>query len=177
MKKGFHQVLILGIVGFALGSVVVNCQETPLDSSQPNVTNASSTIQTTTCTENNGKSCPEWLHKLIGQYPPLHDEGEYLESDQRSIHFWTYRGSQEAPLRTNREVFHSKIFMASHIGGAIAMFVATRTKNSGESLGGGTAAVATLFVMDYIQFRFVGGPNAVAAPICEMIHYGLASAR
>ena len=57
------------------------------------------------------------------------------------------------------------------------MFVATRTKNPGEGLGGGTAAVATLFVMDYVQFRFVGGPNAVAAPICEMIHYGLASAR
>jgi hypothetical protein len=31
--------------------------------------------------------------------------------------------------------------------------------------------------MDYLQFRFIGGPNAVGAPVYEMIHYGLASAR
>ncbi len=67
--------------------------------------------------------------------------------------------------------------MASHIGGAIAMFLATRTKNSGGSLGEGSAVVSALFGMDYIQFRFVGGPNAVAAPICEMIHYGRARTR
>lgn len=67
--------------------------------------------------------------------------------------------------------------MASHVGAAIAMVVASRTKNSGESLGSGTTVAAALFGMDYIQFRFVGGPNAVAAHICEMIHYGLASAR
>lgn len=30
-----------------------------------------STVQVTTCTENNGSPCPEWVHKLIGQYPPV----------------------------------------------------------------------------------------------------------
>lgn len=24
----------------------------------------------TTCTENNGKPCPKWLHRMVGQYPP-----------------------------------------------------------------------------------------------------------
>ena len=57
------------------------------------------------------------------------------------------------------------------------MIVACRTKNSGENWGSEVPAVTALFGMDYVQFRFVGGPNAIAAPIFEMIHYGLASAR
>ena len=57
------------------------------------------------------------------------------------------------------------------------MIVACRTKNSGEAWHSEVPAVAALFGMDYLQFRFVGGPNAIATPIYGMIHYGLASAR
>jgi len=97
--------------------------------------------------------------------------------DPSSVHFWTYRGWQDPPLRTNKQVFRSKAFLAAHIAGAIAMIVACRTKNSGEDWGSEVPAVAGIFGMDYLQFRFVGGPNAIGAPIYEMIHYGLASAR
>jgi len=74
-------------------------------------------------------------------------------------------------------VFRSKIFLTTHIGGAIAMIVACRIKTSKEDLGSEVPAVAGLFGMDYLQFRFIGGPNAIGAPIYEMIHYGLASTR
>jgi hypothetical protein len=131
----------------------------------------------TTCVEKNGKPCPEWVHKFIGQYPPLSESELQTEREPSSVHFWTYRGRQEPPLRTNKQVFHSKIFLAAHTGGAIAMIVACRTKNSGEDWGSEVPAVAALFGMDYLQFRFIGGPNAIGAPIYEMIHYGLASAR
>ncbi len=57
------------------------------------------------------------------------------------------------------------------------MIVACRTNNSGESCGSEVPGAAAIFGMDYLQFRFVGGPNAIGAPIYEMIHYGLASAR
>jgi hypothetical protein len=57
------------------------------------------------------------------------------------------------------------------------MIVACRTKNSGETCGSGAIAVGAMFGMDYLQFRFVGGPNAIGAPVYEMVHYGLASAR
>ena len=43
------------------------------------------------------------------------------------------------------------------------MIVACRTKNSGEHWGSEAPAVAALFGMDYLQFRFVGGPNAIGA--------------
>lgn len=34
---------------------------------------APAATQTTTCTEKDGTPCPEWLHKLIGRYPPTAD--------------------------------------------------------------------------------------------------------
>ena len=57
------------------------------------------------------------------------------------------------------------------------MIVACRTKHSGESCGSEVPGAAAMFGMDYLQFRFVGGPNAIAAPIYEMIHDGRASTR
>lgn len=155
------------------------CQEAA--SISPGVQNAAlpdAPIRTTTCTENNGKPCSEWLHKVIGQYPPLPGSGiKPMERDPASVHFWTYRGWQEPQLRSNKQVFQSKIFLAAHIGGAIAMVVACRTKNSGEEWKSEAPAVAAMFGLDYLQFRFVGGPNAVAAPVYEMIHYSRASSK
>ena len=93
------------------------------------------------------------------------------------MHFWTYRGFNEPPLRDNKQVFRSKLFMGAHIGGAIAMIVACRNKRSGEAGHSEVPAVAALFGMDYLQFRFIGGPNAIGAPIYEMIHYGRAGTK
>lgn len=93
------------------------------------------------------------------------------------VHFWTYRSSEQSPLRSNHEVFRSKLFDATHIGGAIAMAFACHSRNPGESCGSGAIVVGALFGMDYLQFRFVGGPNAIGAPIYEMIHYARVSTR
>ncbi len=93
------------------------------------------------------------------------------------MHFWTYRGTYDPPLRTNKEVFRSKLFVGAHIGGAIAMMVACRNKRSREDWHSEVPAVGALLGMDYLQFRFIGGPNAVAPAIFEMVHYGLASTR
>jgi hypothetical protein len=57
------------------------------------------------------------------------------------------------------------------------MIVACRSRNSREDWASEVPAVAAMFGMDYLQFRFVGGPNAVAPAVYEMFHYGLASAR
>jgi hypothetical protein len=168
---------LLAILG---GTTPGNCQETlpsSMASNNAGLPNAPSVTQATTCAEKNGKPCSEWVHKLIGRYPPLPESEKQSYRDPSSLHFWTYRGWQDPPLRTNKQVFRSKVFLAAHVGGAIAMIVACRTGNSGENWGSEVPAVAALFGMDYLQFRFVGGPNAIAAPVYEMIHYGLASAR
>lgn len=181
MKHGIFLALVLTLLTLLFGTTPSNCQETvapPSGANNADLPNTPSATQTTTCTENNGNPCPEWLHKLIGQYPRLPESRELqLERDPSSVHFWTYRGCQEPPLRTNKQVFHSKVFLATHIGGAIAMIAACRTRSSRESWGSEVPAVAAMFGMDYVQFRFVGGPNAVGPAVYEMIHYGLASTR
>jgi len=142
------------------------------------VPNAPSSTQATTCTEKDGKPCSQRLHKLIGQYPPLPESRtKQPDRDPSSVHFWTYRGADEPALRTNKQVFHSKVFLAAHIGGAIAMTMACRTKGSGYAWESQAPAVGAILGLDYIQFRFIGGPNAIGPPIYEMIHYGLASTR
>lgn len=147
------------------------------DSSDAGLPDAPSLTQETTCTERAGKPCPEWLHKVIGQYPPLPQSEPLLKRDPSTVHFWTYRAWNEPSLRTNKEVFRSKLFITAHVGGAIAMAVACRNKNSGYSWGEQVPAVSALFAIDYLQFRFVGGPNAIAAPVYEMIKYGRASTK
>ncbi len=182
MKYRIYLILALTLLASLYGTTPGNCQESVSASStganSATLPNAPSATDPTTCTEKNGKPCPEWVHKLIGPYPPLHESGKLqVERDPSSVHFWTYRGFQDPPLRTNKQVFRSKVFLATHIGGAIAMIVACRTKTSKEDWGSEVPAVAAMFGMDYIQFRFVGGPNAVAPAVYEMIHYGRASTR
>ena len=168
------QILVLIVVVLLSGIPKASSQATTANS----VPNGPSPNQGTTCTENNGKPCPLWLHKVVGQYPPLPRSGTTAtERDPATVHFWTYRGVQEPLLRSNKQLFRSKIFLSVHIGGATAMAVACRTKNSGEEWKSEAPAVAAIFGMDYLQFRYVGGPNAVAAPVYEMIYYSRASTR
>jgi hypothetical protein len=177
VRERFRPPLLLSFLIFLFVTTWGNSQETRSNSAE--VPSSPSSTQATTCIENNGKPCPEWIHNLIGQYPRRSESaaGLQLQRAPSTVHFWTYRGLDDPPLRSNQQVFHSKVFLATHIGGAIAMIVACRTKNSGEDWGSEVPAVAGIFGLDYMQFRFIGGPNAIGPPIYEMIHYGLASVR
>ena len=181
MKHGIFVASLLPLLAFLVSTPPSNCQEavpSPAESNNAGLPNAPSLTKAATCTETNGKPCPAWLHKLIGPYPPLPESATpQTERDPSSVHFWTYRGWQDPPLRTNKQVFRSKIFLAAHVGGAVAMIVACRSKHSGESWRSEVPAVTALFGMDYLQFRFVGGPNAIGPAIYEMIHYSRASTR
>ena len=178
MREKLFLALVLPLLVVVYSTTSVSCQEASVNAKNASLPNAPLATQTKTCTENNGKPCPKWMGKVVGRYPPLPDSASVLPvRDPKSVHFWTYRRSQDPPLRNNRQVFRSKVFLAAHIGGAVAMIVACRSKNSGETCGSGAFAVGALSGMDYLQFRYVGGPNAIGTPVAEMIHYGLASAR
>jgi hypothetical protein len=181
VKHGIYPAFFLSFLGFLFCATLSNCQDTippTPDSHNATLPNAPSATPTTTCTDNNGRPCAQWVHKLIGQYPPAPETGMLrLERDPSTVRFWTYRGWEDPPLRTNREVFRSKLFIAAHVGGAIAMIMACRSRTSKEHWDSEVPAVAAIFGMDYLQFRFIGGPNAVAPAVYEMIHYGRASTR
>ena len=178
MKDRFRTALILILLSFLFTATLSNCQETSSPSSASNdvgLPNAPSTTQAATRTEKNGKPCPEGVHKSVRQYPSLPEAR--IERIPTTVHFWTIRGWQEPPLRTNKQVFRSKVFLAEHVGGAIAMIVACRTRNSGEDWESGVPAIAGMLGMDYITYRFVNGPTAIGPAVYEMVHYGLTSAR
>lgn len=179
MKHGILYALELTLLGFLFSTTSAVCQQsTAPGSNDTSLPNTPSTTQVTTCIENNGKPCPEWVHRLIGQYPPLAESKTLrLERDPSTVHFWTYRGVGEPPLRNNKQVFRSKLFIGAHVGGAIAMIVACRNKNSREKWHSEVPAVAAIFGMDYLQFRFIGGPNAIGPPVYEMIRYSRAATR
>jgi len=178
-KNGLAGVTAFMVLVLPLSGLPARCQQQ--STSSPTAENAAlpdGPTQATTCTKSNGKPCAEWVHELIGQNPPSSESGiAPAERDAASVHFWTYRGWEEPPLRSNKQGFHSKLFLTAHIGGVIAMAVACRTKNSREEWSSEVPAVAAMFGMDYLQFRYIGGPNAVAAPVYEMIHYSRASTR
>ena len=52
-----------------------------------NLPDTPSATQQSSCIQKNGKPCPEWVHKLIGQYPPV-DRSEPW--DGRRDHFFTF---------------------------------------------------------------------------------------
>lgn len=55
------------------------------------------------------------------------------------------------------------------------MMVACRNPRSRKEWHSEVPAVAAMFGLDYLQFRFIGGPNAIGAPVYEMIRYSPAS--
>ena len=57
------------------------------------------------------------------------------------------------------------------------MIVACRNKRSREEWHSEVPVIGAMLGVDYLQFRFICGPNAVAPAIYEMIHYGIASTR
>lgn len=71
----------------------------------------------TTCTKSNGDLCPEWLHKLIGQYPPAAQPSNLLHTPlpqrMEKAGFWSFRGLGDPALRTNSEVFHDKTLLGT----------------------------------------------------------------
>ena len=122
VKHWFCCALVLAVLSSLFSITPAACQEIVSSPASDNaaIPDTPSVTQATTCTERNGKPCPEWVHKLIGQYPPLPESATtQLKRDPSSVHFWTYRGLEEPPLRTNKEVFRSKLFIATHIGGAL----------------------------------------------------------
>ena len=171
--------LIVGIfVGVLFAALQAPCQSFASAPTTPENNTLPTAPIPHTCTGNNGKPCRKWVEELVASYPPSpKSAASNLPPDPNPVHFYTYRGWEDPPLRNNREVFRSRFFDTTHLAGMTAMIVACHRRNSGETCGSGAIVVGAIFGMDYLQFRFVGGPNAIGAPIYEVIHYARASAR
>lgn len=124
----------------------------------------------TTCTENNGSPCPEWLHKLIGQYPPRPDIP--LPNRTEAANFFTFRTFNQPVLRTNRQVFHSKTFILLNAGYAASVIADVKyTHGVRETARSEYPVIPAIIGLDYCMDRFMSRSFSVEAPVYGMIHY------
>lgn len=87
--------------------------------------------------------------------------------------FFTFRKSpNDPPLRTNREVFHSKTFLL--LNGAFAASVITDveyTRGKRETRGSEYPIIPAIIGLDYVMDRFFTRAYSVEGPIYGIQHY------
>lgn len=129
-------------------------------------------IAGTTCTGPSGKPCPEWLHKLIGQYPPAKESTDnftWQEVTGKEAGFWTYRGSSKyPPLRSNKQTLTSPTFLALN-GTYAATCLIAGSRVSGEQ--GDRFAIPAIIGLDYVMDRFLSRATGVPTPVYGIFHY------
>jgi hypothetical protein len=124
--------------------------------------------QSTTCVENSGKPCPEWLHKLIGQYPPVPD---YREAQAiRYASFFTFNKDTKAALHPDKKSWG--LFIGAHAAGALAFAIDHHvTHGARETNGSEIPAIAGVAALDFVMFKCVSPSLSVEAPMYEVQHY------
>lgn len=90
----------------------------------------------------------------------------------KPANLFTFRKSwQDPPLRANKQVFKSPVFLLSQSAMILSMVVACRNKHSLETWESEAPAVGALFGMDYLSDRFFSEYFAVGPAIYATIHY------
>lgn len=96
----------------------------------------------------------------------------------RPANFFTFRKSwQDPPIRSNKQVFKSPVFLLSQSAMVLSMVVACRNKRSGETWGSEVPAVGAVFGLDYLSDRFFSEYFAVGPATYATIHYSRAATR
>jgi hypothetical protein len=120
----------------------------------------------TTCIENTGKPCPEWLHKLVGQYPPLPDRQE----SARAATFFTFNKDSHAALKPDKKSWVA--FIGSHAALGIAYTIDHKlTHGIRESASSEVPAILGVTGMDFITFKCFSPALSIEAPIYAIQHY------
>lgn len=120
-----------------------------------------------TCTMNSGKPCPEWLHKWIGQYPPLPTPEESRRA--RDARFFSL-GDGESRLKPDRPSW--AIFIGGHAAAWAATIVAVRrVRTSSEAADSEYPAMGALTGMDLLAFLTVCPAIGSAPPGYAIYHY------
>ena len=137
------------------------------DSSLPDA--PSSSNQNITCTRGDGKPCPKWVLKLVGQYPPFPDKTE-LGVRTTPAHVWTFRKNwNDPPLR---QPFKSKFFLISQGIMLTSMIVACkRSQYTGEEFHSEAPWTIGVVGMDYLFDRYLDELFSISAASVVTQHY------
>jgi len=126
----------------------------------------------TTCISHE-KACPEWLHKLIGQYPPVPARLGLGPTMPGPVHVYTFRKHwDDPPLRTYRKTFTSPWFLASQGVMIASMVVACRrSRYTGEEFHSEAPFTVGVFGLNLLVDRYLDELYAVGSAALVSQHY------
>lgn len=133
---------------------------------------APSATKISTCTQADGKPCPEWLQTLIGQFPRS-DVSEHWNG--HPDHFFTFGNARRA-LHPDKKSW--MVFTLAHAGMWAAAVTAVRNnRSSGQEAHSGYPAVAFLTGLDFLVFKMASPALSVGPPIYATIQYSKTAAK
>jgi hypothetical protein len=151
------------------GQAAAPAQPTPVPTS---LVDAPSATQQSSCLQKNGKPCPEWLHKLIGQYPPI-DVTERWNG--QPDHFFTFGNARRALHPDKRSWM---LFTAAQAGMWASAVIAVRNhRTSHEEAHSEYPAAAFMTGMDLLLFKTISPVLSVGPPVYAMVHYSKAATK
>ena len=126
----------------------------------------------TTCVSHD-QPCPEWLHKLIGQYPPAAPRQGMPSVMPGPVHVYTFRKHwDDPPLRTSRKTFTSPWFVASQGVMIASMVIACRrSRYTGEEFHSEAPYTAGVFGLNLLVDRYLDELYAVGSAALVSQHY------
>ncbi|MGE5054964.1 MAG: hypothetical protein ACM3WP_12445 [Acidobacteriota bacterium] len=126
----------------------------------------------TTCISHN-KPCPEWLHKIIGQYPPSAARHGLPSVMPGPVHVYTFRKHwDDPPLRTYRKTFTSPWFLASQGAMFASMVIACRrSRYTGEEFHSEVPWTVGVFGLNLLADRYLDELYAVGSAAVVSQHY------
>ena len=126
----------------------------------------------TTCVSHD-QPCPEWLHKLIGQYPPAALRQGMPSVMPGPVHVYTFRKHwDDPPLRTYRKTFTSPWFVASQGVMIASMVIACRrSRYTGEEFHSEAPYTAGVFGLNLLVDRYLDELYAVGSAALVSQHY------
>ena len=119
------------------------------------------------------KPCPEWLHKLIGQYPSDPPRRGLPSVMPGPVHVYTFRKHwDDPPLRTYRKTFTSPWFLASQGAMFASMVIACRRSQfTGEDFHTEAPWVVGVFGINLLTDRYLDELYSVATAGIVTQHY------
>jgi hypothetical protein len=120
-----------------------------------------------------GKPCPEWLHKLIGQYPSAPARRGLPPVMPGPVHVYTFRKHwDDPPLRTYRKTFTSPWFLASQGAMFASMVIACRRSQfTGEEFHSEAPWVIGVFGINLLTDRYLDELYSVGTAGIVTQHY------
>lgn len=105
-------------------------------------------------------------------------DNPHPQPEVTSPKFFQFRGADDPQNATNRQVWHSKVFVAAHICYVVAvLYDIHHTHQARETYESEVPAIPAIIGLDYVAYRFLSPSLSTEAAVYGVIHYSLDAAK